>query len=50
MGALWSAQAGYTYGLWLLLVLSALGAAALMLAQKIALRPKDPRDSAPAAA
>jgi MFS family permease len=50
MGALWSAQAGYTYGLWLLLVLSVLGAAALMLAQKIALRPKDPRDSAPAAA
>lgn len=36
MGVLWTAQAGYTWGLALLLVLSALGIAALVLAQKIA--------------
>jgi hypothetical protein len=47
MGALWTAQAGYTWGLALLLAVSALGAAALWAAQRIALRPKD---SAPIAA
>jgi predicted MFS family arabinose efflux permease len=47
MGALWTAQAGYTWGLWTLLAISALGAAALVLAQRIALRPTG---SAPAGA
>lgn len=35
MGLLWSKQAGYSYGLWLMLGLSCVGVAALMLAQKI---------------
>jgi predicted MFS family arabinose efflux permease len=38
LGVLWTAQSGYAHGLWLLLVLSLLAAAALMLAQRIALR------------
>ena len=37
MGLLWSQQAGYRYGLWLLLALSCVGVAALMLAQRITL-------------
>lgn len=39
LGLLWSQQAGYTMGLWLMLVLSLLGVAALMLAQRMSLRP-----------
>ena len=38
LGLLWTAQAGYTHGLWLLLALSAVGVGALMLAQQLALR------------
>ncbi|ABD68219.1 major facilitator superfamily MFS_1 [Rhodoferax ferrireducens T118] len=38
LGLLWTAQAGYTHGLWLLLALSVLGVGALMLAQQLALR------------
>ena len=34
MGLLWSAQAGYTLGLWLMLVFSVVGVGALWLAQK----------------
>jgi predicted MFS family arabinose efflux permease len=37
MGALWSAQSGYTWGLWLLLGMSTVAAAALVAAQRIAL-------------
>jgi predicted MFS family arabinose efflux permease len=48
MGALWSAQAGYLEGLWFLLALSALAAAALWAAQRIAL--KRATGSAPASA
>lgn len=38
LGLLWTARAGYTHGLWLLLALSAVGVGALMLAQQLALR------------
>lgn len=38
LGMLWSEQAGYRYGLWLMLVLSLLGLAALMLAQGLSLK------------
>ena len=38
MGLLWSQQAGYGPGLWLMLILSVLGVAALMLAQRLAHR------------
>ncbi|WP_394756996.1 MFS transporter [Rhodoferax sp.] len=38
LGLLWTAQAGYRHGLWLLLALSVVGVAALMLAQQLALR------------
>lgn len=38
LGLLWTAQAGYTHGLWLLLALSVVGVGALMLAQQLALR------------
>ena len=38
LGALWTAQAGYLHGLWLLLALSLLATMALMLAQRISLR------------
>lgn len=37
LGVLWSAQVGYTHGLWLLLVISVLGVGALVLAQRFAL-------------
>lgn len=37
LGLLWTAQAGYSHGLWLLLALSAVGVGALMLAQQITL-------------
>ncbi|MDI1246908.1 MAG: MFS transporter [Rhodoferax sp.] len=38
LGVLWSPQAGYSHGLWLLLGLSVLGVGALMLAQRLSLR------------
>jgi hypothetical protein len=38
LGVLWTPQAGYSRGLWLLLVISVVGCAALVLAQRIALR------------
>jgi len=38
LGLLWTAQAGYGHGLWLLLALSVVGVGALMLAQRLALR------------
>lgn len=38
LGLLWTAQAGYTHGLWLLLALSVVGVGALMLAQRLAQR------------
>lgn len=38
MGLLWSQQAGYSLGLWLMLILSLLGVAALVLAQRLAHR------------
>lgn len=38
LGLLWTAQAGYTHGLWLLLALSVVGVGTLMLAQQLALR------------
>lgn len=38
LGGLWTAHAGYRYGLWLLLALSLFGVLALMLAQRLALR------------
>ena len=38
LGLMWSPQAGYSHGLWLLLGLSGLGVAALMLAQRLSLR------------
>ena len=38
LGLLWTAQAGYTHGLWLLLALSVVGVGALMLAQQLARR------------
>jgi MFS family permease len=37
LGVLWTAQAGYTHGLWLLLALSAVGMGALMAAQRFSL-------------
>ncbi len=38
LGAMWSPQAGYRHGLWLLLALSVNGVAVLMLAQRLSLR------------
>ena len=38
LGVMWSPQAGYSHGLWLLLVLSVAGVAALMAAQRLSLR------------
>ena len=38
LGVMWSPQAGYSHGLWLLLGLSVLGVAALALAQRLSLR------------
>jgi len=40
LGAMWTPQAGYSHGLWLLLALSLVGVCALVLAQRIALRRK----------
>jgi len=37
LGLLWTAQAGYSHGLWLLLALSVVGVGALMLAQQLTL-------------
>jgi hypothetical protein len=37
LGMMWSPQAGYSHGLWLLLVLSVAGVAALMGAQRLSL-------------
>jgi hypothetical protein len=37
LGLLWSPEAGYTWGLWLLLVMSVVAALALLLAQRKAL-------------
>jgi predicted MFS family arabinose efflux permease len=48
MGVLWSPQAGYTAGLAVLLAIGVVGSGALVLAQRIALRPAA-KDSAPAA-
>jgi hypothetical protein len=39
LGVMWTQQAGYTHGLWLLLALSLAGVGALMLAQRHALTP-----------
>ena len=39
MGLMWSPQTGYTAGLWLLLITSLLGVAALMGAQRLSARP-----------
>jgi MFS family permease len=38
VGVLWTAQAGYTYGLWLLLGASVIASLALVLAQRVALQ------------
>jgi MFS family permease len=38
VGALWTAQAGYTYGLWLLLASSVIASLALVLAQRVSLQ------------
>ncbi|WP_296492756.1 MFS transporter [Rhodoferax sp.] len=45
LGVMWSPQAGYSHGLWLLLGLSSLGVAALMLAQRLSLRRASPASS-----
>ena len=42
LGLLWTAQAGYTHGLWLLLAMSVLAVLALLLAQRKALAPPVP--------
>ena len=39
LGLLWSQEAGYSHGLWMLLAFSVAGATALALAQRLALRP-----------
>jgi len=41
LGVMWSPQAGYSHGLWLLLALSGLGVGALMLAQRLSLAMSD---------
>jgi hypothetical protein len=38
LGVMWSPQAGYSHGLWLLLGLSVLGVGALMMAQRLSFR------------
>lgn len=43
LGVLWSQQAGYAHGLWLLLVLSLVAVFALMLAQRLSLANVNPR-------
>ena len=40
LGLMWTPQAGYTYGLWLLLAFSLAGIGALILAQRLSLAPK----------
>jgi MFS family permease len=45
LGLMWSPQAGYSRGLWLLLGLSSLGVGALMLAQRLSLRQARPGSS-----
>lgn len=45
LGLMWSPQAGYSHGLWLLLGLSGLGVGALMLAQRLSLRQARPASS-----
>jgi len=42
LGLMWSPQAGYSHGLWLLLGLSGMGVGALMLAQRLSLRLSSP--------
>ena len=42
MGLLWSQQAGYTHGLWVLLAFSVVSIAALVLAQRLSV-PASPR-------
>lgn len=37
LGLMWTAQSGYTYGLWMLLAFSLVGVGALMLAQRVSL-------------
>ena len=39
LGVMWSPPAGYSHGLWLMLALSAAGVTALILAQRLSLRP-----------
>ena len=43
LGLMWTPQAGYTYGVWLLLVISLLGVCALLLAQRFSLLPRRAR-------
>jgi MFS family permease len=45
LGLMWSPQAGYSHGLWLLLGLSGVGVGALMLAQRLSLRQAGPASS-----
>ncbi|MCM2297166.1 MFS transporter [Rhodoferax sp.] len=45
LGLMWSPQAGYSHGLWLLLGLSGVGVAALMLVQRLHLRQANPESS-----
>jgi len=45
LGVMWSPQAGYSHGLWLLLGLSVLGVGALMLAQRLSLHQPGPAPS-----
>jgi MFS family permease len=42
LGVMWSPQAGYSHGLWLLLALSVLAVGALTLAQRLSLRQANP--------
>ncbi len=46
LGLLWTADAGYTHGLWLLLALSVVGVGALMLAQRLSLQRSEAPQSA----
>jgi MFS family permease len=45
LGLMWTPQAGYSHGLWLLLGLSGLGVGALMLAQRLSLHQASPAAS-----
>jgi len=42
LGLTWTPQTGYRHGLWLMLALSLVGVAALMLAQRLSLRQREP--------